>query len=313
MLEVGFAHWIEDVDQGSLYSAQFYEPYAAYPGPIYAIAGNHDGKLSAHQHLSAIHHFMRAFCGLRGGSEKAPRRRLAEPQPCLYFRLASSHVQVVGLYSNVANGGILDDPSSPHAQPQHRWLVEQLRAAEEDRRASRAPIVVAVHYPPYSAAASFAERGNPRLGPTKATAATPLGAVLRSAYDESGVRPDLVLSAHAHHYQRLTYRFADGFELPHLIVGNGGHGPIEPLGEACDGTLREHASPPFAATPVPGLELPQGDSVELVAFNDRDHGFVRLELGGGACNGVLQVVAKTGTHAGDAFRLELAAHALAAI
>ena len=300
-----------DVDQESLYAAQFFEPYAAYPAPIYAIAGNHDGKLSDHKHLSAIHHFMRAFCGLAGGPATKPRS-LAEPQPYLYFRLETPKAQIVCLYANIANGGILDDPHAPAAQPQLDWLTSQLGAAGAARAGgARKAIILAVHYPPFSAAASFAERGDPALGPTMATGAVPLGAVLRRAYDESGVRPDLVVSAHAHHYQRLTYRFADGFQLPHVIAGNGGHGPIEALGEACDGTLREHPAPPFPATAVPGLQLPHGDSVELVAFNDRDHGFMRLTIADGAIEGELIVVDKQGTRTGDSFAIDLAAHAVA--
>ena len=119
---------------------------------------------------------------------------------------------------------------------------------EDDGRA----VLRAIHYPPFSGASNFPERGNPNLGPTKHTRVLkPLAKILQEAFKASKLYPDAVFSAHAHHYQRLTYRCADGREIPYLIVGSGGHAPVESLAERCDGGVgrsprRPHTIPrPF--------------------------------------------------------------------
>ena len=202
-------------------------------------------------------------------------------QPYPYWRLSTPYAYILGLYSNIANGGILDDPSQPEQQPQYRWLVAQLADMKRRnaRRKQRKAILLAVHYPPFSGASNFDQRGEPTLGPTNATSARPLAAVLRQAFDESGQRPDAVFSAHAHLFQRLTYRHADGWEIPYVIAGSGGHGPVESLWERCDKTKAPRKKPPFAAMAPIGLKLPAHDTARVVAYNDSSFGFMRVTVG----------------------------------
>ena len=129
------------------------------------------------------------------------------------------------------------------SSPQYDWLVSTLKTIRkcDDGRA----VFVAVHYPPYSAAADFLQRGDPNLGPTpRPHPLEPLAMILQRAYRESKQYPDAVFSAHAHHYQRITYTCADGLQIPHLIVGCGGHGPIESLVDDCTG---RGGAPPAAS------------------------------------------------------------------
>ena len=301
-------------DQSALYDAQFTNMYEAYPRRIFAIAGNHDGKDAPHRHKSAIEHYLDHFCAApQHGTPQIASSRAPMTQPYVYYRLTTPQAELVNLYSNVANGGILDDPASGHHGAQYRWLVRELAAIGKERgsRATRKAVILTVHYPPYSGASNFRERGDPTLGPTNAHGAVPLGMVLRDAYAESGVRPDLVLSAHNHLYQRLTYRFADGYELPHLIVGSGGHSPIESLFERCDGTLDERRAAPFDAVLPPGLVLPDSDTARVVAFDDSSFGFLRVNVTPPSVAVTFTTTSGDTTSVADSFALDLLAHTIA--
>jgi hypothetical protein len=271
-------------DFAQLYDIQFYGPFSPYAPPIFAIAGNHDGKdrdPDGPTRKSAIHHFLKNFCGLDGGDPSDNRSSSRPPvaQPYPYWLLQTPLAHFVGLYTNVNNAGQLDNPEGD-GQPQYHWLVRTLADIKEagDGKA----MFLVVHYPPYSAAANFLERGDPNLGPTPrppGKTLESLGVLLQRAFRDSGQYPDAVLSAHAHHYQRLTYTHADGRQIPYLIVGGGGHIPVEKLSKPCakgeDGGHPELR--PQVVFPS-GSSLPAGDRVELAAFNDRDFGFLRVTL-----------------------------------
>jgi hypothetical protein len=267
-----------------LYDTQFYGPYAPYAPPIFAIAGNHDGKNQDNDGRapkSAIHHFLKNFCGLVDGdppdNRSSSRPPMAQPYP--YWLLQTPLAYFLGLYANVNNAGQLDNPEED-GQPQYDWLVRTL--ADIKSGADGKAVLLAVHYPPYSAAANFLERGDPNLGPTPrppGKTLEPLGVLLRRAFRESGQYPDAVLSAHAHHYQRLTCTHDDGRQIPYLIAGGGGHIPVEQLSKSCSKgqDVGPAGARPQAVFP-PSLSLPAGDRIELAAFNDRDFGFLRLSV-----------------------------------
>ena len=102
--------------------------------------------------------------------------------------------------------------------------------------------------------------------------------ILRKAFGESGQYPDLVLSAHAHLYQRITYTDSDGRQTPYLIVGSGGHGPVEKISTSCAGELLPPPQAPFDVLLPKGLRWPKGDSAKVVAYVDDDFGFLRLTI-----------------------------------
>jgi hypothetical protein len=273
-------------DFAKLYDIQFYAPYAPYGPPIFAVAGNHDGKdrdPDGPMRKSAIHHFLKNFCGLDDGDppDNSSSSRAPVSQPYPYWLLETPLAYFVGLYTNVNNAGQLDDPKED-GRPQYDWLVRTLGDIRE--AADGKAVLLAVHYPPYSAAANFLERGDPNLGPTPRPpdkTLEPLGALLRQAFRDSGQYPDAVFSAHAHLYQRLTYTHADGRQIPYLIVGSGGHIPVEKLSKPC--AKDQHAAPPEGRPAVvypPGSRPPAGDNVELAAFNDTEFGFLRVTLDG---------------------------------
>jgi hypothetical protein len=273
----------ERADQQKLYDEHFYTPYAGYGRSIFAIAGNHDGKDSPHPEKSAIRHFLKNFCdSARNASPDDPATgRLTMVQPYPYWLLKTPLAYLVGLYANDVNAGQLDDPLG-EGRPQYDWLVQALRAIREaeDGRA----VFLAVHYPPYSAATNFRQRGDPNRGPTRwGRKLRPLAMILEEAFQESGQFPDAVFSAHAHQYQRITYTQPGGRQIPYLIVGSGGHSPIENLARSCDEEPEPGPAPttPCATVLPEGLSLSEGASAQLVAYNHLDFGFLRLTLDAG--------------------------------
>jgi hypothetical protein len=269
-------------DQAAMYNSQFYAQFTGYDRNILAIAGNHDGKSSDHAKKSAILHFLQNFCS----SKRVPSpdnqidRRLTMNQPYPYWLFETAVAYVVGLYTNDINGGQLDDPMSTD-NPQYQWLVKTLKGIKD--AADGKVIFLALHYPPYSGAANFAERGDPNLGPTPrrpppAGVLQPLSNILQQAFHESAQYPDVVISAHAHLYQRITYTYANGWQIPYLVAGSGGHAPVEELSKTCAGDTATLANPPFDVVLPSGSALPKGDSAKVFAYNDQEFGFLRLTV-----------------------------------
>jgi hypothetical protein len=269
-------------DQASMYNSQFYAQYSSYNRNIFAIAGNHDSKSSDHRRRSAIAHFLQNFCDSKRtlSPDNQTDKRLTMIQPYPYWLFETPVAYIVSLCTNDINGGQLDDPMGS-ANPQYQWLVKTLKEIKEAAKGK--VIFLALHYPPYSGAANFAERGDPNLGPTPRRAPPagvlqPLGNILQQAFHESGQYPDVVLSAHAHLYQRIIYTYANGWQIPYLIAGSGGHAPVEKLSKTCSGDTITLPDVPFDVVLALGAALPKGDSAKVVAYNDKEFGFVRLTV-----------------------------------
>ena len=121
------------------YYDQFYEPYDHYDPPIIAIPGNHDGDPVAGQ--TALDGWIRYFMSKtphidRATSGDAPRVTLALPN--VYFTLNCPFVTIVGMYTNVPEGGSIDSV-------QQQWLTNEFVTAPQDKA-----LIVALHHPIYS-------------------------------------------------------------------------------------------------------------------------------------------------------------------
>jgi hypothetical protein len=263
--------------QPTLYDEQLYTPYAKYDRSIFALAGNHDGKHHEVPEKSAIDHFLGNFCDpLRKKAADAEGHRPPMTQPYPYFVLDTPVAVIVCLYCNVINAGQLDDPMGKDT-PQYDWLVKALTRIRKKK--SGKAVLLALHYPPYSGARDFVQRGDPAIGPTpRRVPMQPLAAILQKAFRESGQVPDAIISAHAHNYQRITYRYKQGRELPCLIVGTGGHSLPEPLAHTPAGKHVPLPRLPYDTVLPPGFRLPKGDSAKLVSYQDEQPGFLRLTI-----------------------------------
>jgi hypothetical protein len=89
------------------YYDQFYEPYGHYPGPIFAIPGNHDGDRLSDASPPSLEGFMRNFCQTTPvhQPEAGDNPRTAMTQPYCYWALEAAFVTIVGLYTNCPEHG----------------------------------------------------------------------------------------------------------------------------------------------------------------------------------------------------------------
>lgn len=306
----------EATDTPSLWNSQLYAPYKKYPKQIVSIPGNHDGK------STPITNYFGVFCSNPSKwpapwSENKTDKRPAMIQPYVYWRLNTPLAYIIGLYSNIANSGILDDPtkySDFTKGPQYQWLVGELKsvAAANRQNSPKRAVLLMVHYPPYSGAANFNVRGDPSQGPGPSVSNAPyLAVALQKAFADSGQRPDAIFSAHAHLFQRLTYTFADGSVMPCLVAGCGGHAPLELLFEECDGSKGTKKKAPFPAVAPGSFQFPKGDSAQVEYYEDNhtdgsEFGFLKVTIKGRNLKG--EFIGATSNKTLDKFKLNLDSH-----
>jgi hypothetical protein len=178
-----------------LYTNQFYEPYVNYNRPIVAIPGNHDGAGSP-----SLAGFVENFCASTAHIDPAAEEynRDTITQPNVYWTLDDPAVTIIGLYSNVPSGGVIEPD-------QQAWLVEEIREAPLD-----VPLIVALHHPPYSCDAMHG--GSEKMG-----------ALLDDSFTSAGRWPSLVLSGHVHNAQFFTRTIPSGQRVRYIVMGNSGY------------------------------------------------------------------------------------------
>lgn len=213
------------------YGAQFLGPYGQYDAPIFAVAGNHDGELGPGKVGEPLAPFMRRFCVLpsTSGSARTDGHRTV-PQPNLYWTLEHDLVTIVGLYTDVPEGGLI-------AAEQRRWLTGELSSARPD-----AALILAMHHPVFSADTSHGSN-------------LALGEALDECFATAGRAPDAVFSAHAHNYQRFSRSYA-GRAIPYVVAGSGGFPELHRLGYGIPDT-------PASFAGLPGVTL---EAYQYAAF-----------------------------------------------
>jgi len=196
------------------YYSQFYEPFKAYPAPIFAIPGNHDG-ITYNDSMISLDSFQQAFCAAQ------PQRwvgsggilRTAMTQPGVYFTLDAPLVSIIGLYSNCGESfGWLDDQ-------QLKFLYQELVRLKQSRKNGLPAVILAIHHFP---------RWFPAQKP-----ADPTSAAIDATCKKAGFWPDAVICGHAHLYQRVV-RQDTGQDVPYVLTGAGGYAvtPGEEVGKS---------------------------------------------------------------------------------
>jgi hypothetical protein len=182
------------------YYAQFYEPYAHYDVPILSIPGNHDGEVddpTAQTSLDGwVQYFMQAHPDVDPISKDAPRVQLNLPN--VYWTLVTPFATIIGLYTNVPEGGSIDSV-------QQQWVTNEFATAPTDRA-----LIFALHHPIYSF--DVFHSGSSKMAD-----------VLENAIRDTGRVPNLVLSGHVHDYQRIEQTIASDGPTPFIVTGNGGY------------------------------------------------------------------------------------------
>lgn len=183
------------------YYSQFYEPYDHYDAPILAIPGNHDGDPNEANPQSSsldgwVEYFMTAEPHIDPISGDAPRVTLS--LPFVYWTLDAPFATIIGMYTNVPEGGSVDSV-------QQQWLLNEFKTAPEDKA-----LILALHHPIYS----FDDHhsGSPTMAD-----------VVEHAINETRRVPNIVLTAHVHNYQRLEREIVPGVKTPFLVAGSGGY------------------------------------------------------------------------------------------
>jgi len=251
--------------EAEYYYDQFYEPYRDYPAPIFAIPGNHDGMVAPNTTVPSLKAFLENFCTAGQPPHITPEAgglpRTAMVQPGVYFTLEAPFVRILGLYSNRLEGpGIIS--SEGKYKDIDDWQLTYLRAALSRIKSEKfaGAVIIAVHHPPYSCGGKHP--GSPRMLQD-----------IDATCSAVGVWPHIVLSGHAHNYQRFTRILnpgsTDEMQIPFLIGGNGGHA-VNRLTSSASPVLR---------TPMrePSQELKNGsDRLILENYDDRDYGYLRV-------------------------------------
>jgi hypothetical protein len=223
------------------YYDQFYEPYLHYPAPIFAVPGNHDGDAldpAAEPSLSA---FVANFCSPAPVHSPDARdvARLTMTQPNVYWTLLTPVLTLVGIYSNVPEGGEVD-------ATQAGWLAGEMKDAPSDLG-----LAVCLHHPIYSADAFHG--GSQKMGAVIDTAAATAGRV-----------PDVVFTGHVHNYQRFS-RSIDGRAVPYVVAGAGGYWHLHAMAKDAAGNRLQ----------VPWTDPATGAVLE--SYCDDRHGFLRVD------------------------------------
>jgi hypothetical protein len=217
---------IYNFGEAQYYYDQFYEPFRAYDRPIFAIPGNHDGMVfgpgSSAPQIPTLTAFLTNFCAAKLGPspDSGALMRSVMTQPGVYFTLDAPYVSIIGLYSNVldSGAGIISSQGKhfPIGDEQLTFLKSELTRLKPDRDAHKRAVIIALHHPPLSADA-------------KHGGSTGLIQDIDACCKAAGLWPDVVLSGHAHLYQRFTRTLPNGKETPYIVSGSGGFSATMPL------------------------------------------------------------------------------------
>ena len=273
---------IYNFGEAQYYYDQFYEPFRAYDRPIFAIPGNHDamvfGPTSTAPQNVTLAAFQANFCA--AAAARSPDAlglmRTTMTQPGVYFTLDAPFVSIIGLYSNALEGpGVVSSQGGkyPITDEQLGFLKSELARLKPQRVANQRALVLAVHHPPLSIDA--------RHG-----GSTGLQTDIDGCCAAAGLYPDMVLSGHAHLYQRFTHRTAAGQQVPYLVAGSGG----------------------FAATPPITQPPPAGTTIgpdTLVVSPIVDFGYLTLTASGTSLSAVFKTATAAGTVVRDSVSVDL--------
>jgi len=235
--------------QAEEYLPQFYDPYGQYPLPIMGIPGNHDGDVfddgKRTNPLASLETFVRNFCAPEPG-RKSPdagdAERTAMIQPNVYWTLSMPFATIVGLYTNVPEGGAVH-------KDQEEWFATELAGAPKDKA-----LLVALHHPLHSL-------------DTYHSGSKTMAALLERAAKAAKRQPHLVFSGHVHNYQRFTANGPGRGEVtPFFVAGRGGYHNLHKMAKV-DGQ-------PIVTPYTP----PGQDGLVLNSYYDDRFGFMRLEV-----------------------------------
>ncbi len=266
--------------ESQYYYDQFYEPYRDYPGPIFAIPGNHDSFLipSPAPPEAPLDIFSRNFCAMQPAitREAASLHRTAMTQPGVYFTLDAPFVRIIGLFSNsLEDPGVISSeagkwPGVPDVQL--AYLEAHLKLIKAQKYAGE--VLLATHHPPFSYSPP------PKSGGTGGNhgCSTAMLRQIDTICKAQGVYPHAYLSGHAHNYQRFSRNVNFGgknIEVPFIVCGDGGHN----VNRLVKGKRGQPAQEPHFGTQVTYMDQKpavQAKGLQLKHYDDTNYGYLRI-------------------------------------
>ena len=228
------------------YYWEFYEPYLHYAAPIFAIPGNHDGDVDPNDAYNkpsdSLKGFARNFCSQAAihlpEADDAPRDAMTQPN--VYWTLDTPLATIIGLYTNVPEGGRL-------GQNQLAWFEQELASAPKGQA-----LILSLHHPIYSA---YGHHPGSQY----------LKSIIEEAAKAARRIPDLILTGHVHDYQRFT-GIINGEPVTTIVAGAGGY------------NHKLHTLDRRQFDPK-GVPYKFNDGPEtLDRFNDFQHGYVLIDV-----------------------------------
>jgi acid phosphatase type 7 len=198
---------------------------------------------------SSLEAFVRNFCSTSTDITKDAGEVHKSPmiQPNVYWILEAPFVTIIGLYTNVPEGGEVQ-------QEQINWFENELETADKSKA-----LVVALHHPVFSM--DRMHRGSQAMLD-----------LLDNAFEKTNVIPDAVFTAHVHNYQRFTRNYSsnnrnDGYKkkVPFIVAGSGGYCNLHWM----QNDVKTMSLPE---------KLPDRDDVVLEKYCDNHHGFMRINV-----------------------------------
>ncbi|HYL65802.1 MAG TPA: metallophosphoesterase [Nitrosopumilaceae archaeon] len=267
--------------ESSEYYSQFYDPYVHYPAPIFAIPGNHDGDVAPGDLTTSLKAFVRNFCSSVSQTSPdagdSPRHTMTIPN--VYWTLDTPFATIIGLYSNVPEGGQFD-------KDQISWFTKELEDAPKNKA-----LIVSVHHPAYSV--DQYHSGSKIIEQT-----------LDDAFKKSGRYADIVFTGHVHNYQRFTRKLG-GRQIPYIVAGAGGYWHLHYMQKLPDGSPIQV---PYKMTDT---------GVTLESYCEDRHGYMLLKVSQNIISGQYYAVSRpqeswrAPPQLIDSFELNLKTHTLA--
>ena len=275
---------VYDFGESQYYYDQFYDPFRNYPGPIFAIPGNHDSFVipGTPPTETPLGIFARNFCSPQPviTPEAASLHRTAMTQPGVYFTLDAPFVRIIGLFSNALEdpGVISSEKGKWKTVPdfQIEYLTAQLQNIKKQNY--KGAVLIATHHPPFSYAPPRKSGG---AGGNHGCSSDMLRQI-DTICAAQGVYPHAFLSGHAHNYQRYTRTVGgfgkDAYDVPFIVCGDGGHNVNrlvqgrngQPGVEPQNGSQVPYLeSKPVVKTPIPLL---------LEKYDDSNYGYLRVSV-----------------------------------
>jgi len=232
--------------QAAHYYPQFFEIYEQYPGPIFAIAGNHDADLDPLDPKSpqSLDAFVHVFCDTKpqAVSFAGNSKRYSNIQPNIYWTLKTPLADIICMYSNVPRFGTI-------TPEEKEWFIQELKNAKRSK--GEKALILCIHHAPYS-------------GDTNHGSSMPMQLFLNAAFEAADNIPDAVFSGHVHNYQRFNKQYANGKIVPFIVAGAGGYADLHKI------------------APLNDFSFPDKNSllnnVILEKYCDTVHGFLKISI-----------------------------------